>query len=215
METLDYLTAISRIPGLDTEHAIEIMGGSAMLYEKTIQQMVRYIPSNIEQMDNFLADSSTLNDFAIRVHGIKSSLRQIGHPRLAKQAEELEMAAKSEDYTFCLAHYGSFREGCLSFYDLASAAVIPEAVAETESVKNFYEILTQIKADVEDYDVMAAAEKLMPLTRHRFDEDTDRLIAQAMEALETYKAQQALIYITELLDRQHQAATSENAAAEN
>lgn len=202
MDSMDFLSAVSQIPALDMEYALAIMGGSEVLYEKTIKQMIRSIPSSMDQMDAFLHDGEKLNDFAIKVHGMKSSLRQIGYLRLAKQAEDLEMAAKANDHAFCLAHYDSFREALCLFNEQVRAIMPSEAEVETAEageIKKYNEVLTQIKADIMDYDVMAASEKLMPFTKRRFDTYTDNLIAQAMESLDSYKAPQALVYITELL----------------
>lgn len=206
----DFISLVSQIPELDTEHAIETIGGSEALYESTVKYMMRFIPSNVEQMDKCLNTDNALNDFAIKVHGIKSSLRQMGHLHLAKQAEALEKAAKAGENSFCIEHYGSFRDDLLCFYNQVNYLILLNADKETgcadEStnhgeISNFYDILTQIKAEAEAYDTISAAEKLLPLTKYRFSEDTNRLIAKAMEALDTYKPRQALEYLAELLDR--------------
>lgn len=206
----DFVSLIRLIPDMDVDYAIEAIGGSEPLYEKVLIRIVRLIQSNIEQMDQFLDKDEALNDFAIKVHGVKSSMRQAGYLKLALRAEALEKSAKDGDRLYCTQHYAPFREDLLHFRDQVDNAISQSTDAETKSetgnvsssnLGSFFDVLDKVKAAAAAYDTLSASELLSPLTKMHFGENEDILITKAMDALDVFKPKQALEFIAELMEK--------------
>lgn len=211
MKEPDFISSLlTRIPELNVEYAIEAMGGSRPLYEKTLMHTVRQIPSNIGEMDDSLNSKSNLDAFAVKVHGIKSALRHVGKMELANGAEALEKAAKAGERTYCEENYGVFREKLLHFSqqvnEVAEQAANSEAnagiiITNDGSLSDFIDALKQAGEAAELCDSMSAYELILPLTKMRFGEGPDHLILMAATTLDQFKPYEALEYITELLNR--------------
>lgn len=203
----DFISHIKNIPGLDAEYAINALGDSVPLYESLLKKTLRLLPSNIEQMDRHISEGGDLGAFAVKAHGIKSSLNQIGCFSLAKLAESLEKAAKAEDMQYCARCYGHFREDLLSFYNLLNTAIAqatgaPEPTDATDADKGeLIEALLRARKAAADFDAISATEILVPFANLRFGANTDALLAEAIDALDRFKNGQALNYIEELLEK--------------
>lgn len=206
-DNTDFISHIKNIQGLDAEYAIDTLGGSVPLYESLLKKTFRLLPSNIEQMDQHIGEVGDLGAFAVKAHGVKGSLNQIGCFSLAKLAESLEKAAKAGDAQYCAGHYYTFREELLRFYNLLNAAVTqaagtPELDDATGADKGkLVEALLRAREATADFDAISAAEILAPFANLRFGADTDVLLANAMETLDRFKNGQALDYIEELLEK--------------
>ncbi|MCL1823035.1 MAG: ATP-binding protein [Oscillospiraceae bacterium] len=99
-KTSEFLNSLKNISGMNVEIAMKrVSGMEDMLYE-TLEVFHRKLPSECQKLNKFLADDD-LHNFAISVHGIKSSLATIGVMELSEIAFELEKHSKSEDKTFC------------------------------------------------------------------------------------------------------------------
>lgn len=206
MKKSDFISSIlKRIPELDVEYAIEAMGGSESLYEKTLMHMVRQIPLNIGEMDASLNSNGDLDAFAVKTHGIKSSLRHVGKISLANEAESLETAAKAGDRTYCDGNYGAFKEELLRFYDQVNEAAGLETdagskIADGGNISDFIGVLKQAGEAADACDSMSAYEIILPLTKIHFGGNTDDLVLKAATAFDQFKPFEALEYITELLN---------------
>lgn len=211
MKAPSFITAlVERISELDIEYAIDAMGGSESLYEKTLMHMVRHIPINISQMDDFLFTNEDLNAFAIKTHGIKSALRHVGKMVLANEAESLEKAAKAGDKTYCTEHYGIFKRNLLHFFDQVNEVTeqTSDSGKDTEKgficdsdISDYIDALKQAREAADSCDSMSAYDILLPLTKIRFEKDVDDLVMNAANALDLFKPYEALEHITELLKK--------------
>jgi signal transduction histidine kinase/DNA-binding NarL/FixJ family response regulator/HPt (histidine-containing phosphotransfer) domain-containing protein len=87
--------------GVDAEYAIDThFGGDVESYANVIASYARNtarILNQIRGFDGKTADARQFSDYAIAVHGIKSSSRSIGAESLGAKAEKLEFAAKARD----------------------------------------------------------------------------------------------------------------------
>lgn len=194
-----------RIPELDTEYAIESMGGSEALYDKVLRQLILRIPANIQTMDwNLTADGNLLT-FAIMAHGLRSSYRQIGHRKLARLAERLETNAKAGNILFCIEKYGEFKNELLYFYEQALPLLHDgtdkdmNADACESDIFLYRTAFECAKAAAEDYDTLAALEFLSSLSDYRFGGQADEALARALNALEAFRPLAALEHIEKLI----------------
>ncbi|MDR0937524.1 MAG: response regulator [Oscillospiraceae bacterium] len=96
------------IPGLDFEEGLQRLGGDEEIYYDILKSYVRNTPPLIDQLRNCAEDF--LPDYAILVHGLKSSSLSIGAGRVGARAEKLEKAAKAGNYDFVKAENERFIE---------------------------------------------------------------------------------------------------------
>ena len=80
------------------------MGGDWDVYRGVVKIYMKDIPELLAKLRGL--SSETLADYAIAVHGLKSSSRNIGAEELGSKAEELELAAKAGNFAFVQANNG-------------------------------------------------------------------------------------------------------------
>lgn len=196
---------IEKIPELDAENAIEAVGGSEELYDKILKQIISRIPDNIQTMDKNLAAGGDLRYFTIMVHGLKSSLRQIGHQRLASLSDMLETHARDDDLSFCQEWYTSLRNELLFFCEQAEALMCDgvdksiETGTEINDIAVYKNELERAKVAAEEYDTLAATEIITQLLGCRFDKQTDAELSLVLSALESFQPLSALVHIEKLI----------------
>jgi len=76
------------------------------IFLPVLNSYLSVIPDALDQMGAVSAD--TLKDYAIRVHGVKSTSDSIGAEEARKMALELEILAKAGDLSGVLAKNGVF-----------------------------------------------------------------------------------------------------------
>jgi HPt (histidine-containing phosphotransfer) domain-containing protein len=98
------------IPGIDAEKGAAHFGGDLSIYGDVVKSYAQNTPPLLDKIRTLAAEPSAedINDYAIIVHGIKSSSRSIGAEVLGDQAEELEYAAKAGNAAFIREHHGVF-----------------------------------------------------------------------------------------------------------
>ena len=87
---------IYALKGIDTEKGLVYCGGKEML-EMIIGEFYRSIDENIQKIETYVAQKN-LNDYTIRVHGIKSNSRMIGAMNLATWFEKMEKCGHAGDF---------------------------------------------------------------------------------------------------------------------
>lgn len=211
-ESSKFSFLLSNIPDLNAELAIAGIGGSESMYKKVLDKVMSLLPANVEEMDKFLHEDEDLGAFAIKVHGIKGSLRQIGCPRLADLAYALETESKAGNREYCDRHYVGFREELLHFYEQVDSIMrTGENTAENgESapgdINEYLDVLTQVKDAAAGYDSSAAISSLSPLLKINFGGNADILLKKAAKEFESYRPRKGLVCITELLAECQQLA---------
>jgi HPt (histidine-containing phosphotransfer) domain-containing protein len=94
------------IDGLDYKKGLERFGGDEDVYIEILKSYVNNTPQLLEQSQGVTAD--TLAEYAVVVHGIKGSSRNIGAEALGDLAESLEHEAKDGNYAFIVEHNENF-----------------------------------------------------------------------------------------------------------
>ncbi|MCL2103183.1 MAG: hypothetical protein FWH25_04000, partial [Syntrophorhabdaceae bacterium] len=104
-----FWSMIGQIDGLDVPVGLSRVGGQQKVYRKMLELMVQEIEKSNKNLVEFLS-ANDINSFRIEVHGIKSSLANIGTMGLSGEALALEMASVKEDVDFCTSNLPSFLE---------------------------------------------------------------------------------------------------------
>jgi signal transduction histidine kinase/CheY-like chemotaxis protein/HPt (histidine-containing phosphotransfer) domain-containing protein len=93
------------VKGIDFTAARGLYGESAAVYRRVLKSFAEHTPALLEE----LADpgGETLAEYAIKVHGLKSSCGAACAAEAAALAEDLERAAKAGDLDFVRLHHGT------------------------------------------------------------------------------------------------------------
>jgi CheY-like chemotaxis protein len=114
------------VEGLDTEQGLRRFSGDWGIYLDVLKSYERGTPSLLDQMRSFTPED--LTNYAIVVHGIKSSSRSIGAEAIGAQAEALEFAAKAGDFAFVEEKNDGFIEAVQTL--LESLSKVLQEIAE-------------------------------------------------------------------------------------
>ncbi|MCR4591475.1 MAG: response regulator [Lachnospiraceae bacterium] len=118
--------------GIDVDKGMENAGdtGSYIALLRTFHDTA---DERLEELGSFYNDGN-IDEFTIRVHALKSSLRIIGAAELGDRAEELEYAGMSKDTEIIRLNHGSFIAGCTELKE-ALSPVIKKIDAENDAKK--------------------------------------------------------------------------------
>ncbi len=117
------LNQVARINGVDVALALERLGGMQKMYEKVLGLFTKGLKKDMSELQAFLIGGD-INNFAIKVHGVKGALRNLGIDGIAALAEKLEFLAKDGDETSLKAHLPDLI-GALARLDEALSAIFP------------------------------------------------------------------------------------------
>ena len=136
-----------------------------------------------------------IDNFAVSVHAMKSTLSSIGAMKLSDLATKLEAAAKNKDMLYCMEHFPGFKERLSSLYS-ALSAILPEDPPEPEKEQGELDllrgcILTAITA-ADDYDNDVGIKALSGALASNYDTETNALLEKALNAFREYDCDGAL-----------------------
>ena len=172
----DKLILTGKITGLDMTKGLDIFGGNVDTY---LYVLGSYVTNTKKLLDKTqLAANENLTDFAIHIHGIKSSNRAIGASLLGDKAEALENAAKESNIDFVMKNYASFHEdmvkliGGLEEYLLEIA---PENIKQKKDSPD-PEMLKKILAACEAYDMDGVDEAMGVIEAYEYSSDNGLVV---------------------------------------
>ncbi|MDR0854726.1 MAG: response regulator [Clostridiales Family XIII bacterium] len=168
---------LSSIVGLDLHAGVARFDDNETAYLEVLKSFLTNTPSLLQDMKNYIEDGEArLQDYAIVVHGIKSSSRSIGAMEVGARAESLEHAAKSGDMQFVLKNNEPFAENLNSLIAAINAALPktdeydhlrPEKYTPDE------EVLDQIREACQLYDTDLVEEALRKLEKYQYKVGAD------------------------------------------
>ena len=94
------LKRLSAVKELDTELCLTRINGMVDVYEQSLRILVRRLPDTLKRLKKYLQQAE-MRSFAVEVHGVKSSLDNIGATELSKKAQILETHSEVRDMAFC------------------------------------------------------------------------------------------------------------------
>ena len=123
--------------------------------------------------------------FRIKVHGIKGFTRQIGYFSISRQAEIMEMAAKTDNQRFIEENIDDFlceiKETIEELEEELATLPKREVKQSDESVGN---LLERLKTAFDDFDLMTAESCIEQLLSRELPEKEQQLVQQCKQACE-------------------------------
>jgi HPt (histidine-containing phosphotransfer) domain-containing protein len=84
------------IDGVDYADGLTRFGNQPSIYLRIIKSFIKNTPASLEELASVTSD--TLDDYAVRVHGLKGSCYGISAVTLGDEAKSLEIASKASDW---------------------------------------------------------------------------------------------------------------------
>ena len=183
------------LEGLDVEQGLGHFGGDRTIYLEVLQSYAKNTPGLLVKLEGFAENS--LADYAITVHGIKSSSLSIGAALVGEQAAALEKAAKEKNVDFVKAENGRFMQNAETL--LAHIGAFLEGLLDDEGQKPLVaepdtETLEKLKDACMNFDIDGVDETIAALKAFRYESGGD-----LVEWLENHVAQMKFREIIERL----------------
>ena len=189
-DTFDiFLKEIEKIEEINTEIGLGRFDDKKDTYRTTVDMFQKKLPAECDKMADFLA-AGNIENFAISVHTMKSSLATIGAMQLSETALELENASKNGEIDFCRRRFPDLKEKLLSLYKKLS--VIFSTGGEPREKKpgdmsRLGENAKKALAAVEAFDSDTGLEILKNLSSFDFGAQNNVLLENALAALENFE----------------------------
>ena len=101
------------IPGLDFKKGLEVFDGEVDDYSAALNSFIASIPQIITKLRG--VTENNLQDYAIYVHGLKSTSGWICAEKIQKEARELEAFARAGNLSEVISHNDKFLDDILDF----------------------------------------------------------------------------------------------------
>jgi len=193
-DTFDsFIKEIVKIEEINTEIGLGRFQDKKDAYRMTMDMFQKKIPAECDKLTGFL-DAHDLENFAIAVHTMKSSLATIGAMRLSETAFELENASKNKEIDFCRRRFPEFREKLLSLYKKLSVICCDGQKPREKKpgdMSRLRENARKALAAVESFDSDAGIEIVENLLSYDFGAQTNMLLENALTALENFEYEDA------------------------
>lgn len=134
-------------------------------------------------------ESENFQDYTIRVHALKSSLRIIGAEGLGEKAQELENAGREEDFEFIRAHHEWLVSECTGLKEALSKIFVSEKADENKPVATLsliYEVIGEVHIAAERLDCNGIENALSKLDDYAVPEPHGELIASLNKLADSF-----------------------------
>jgi HPt (histidine-containing phosphotransfer) domain-containing protein len=189
-DTFDiFLKEILKIEEINTEIGLGRFDDKKDTYRTTVDMFQKKLSAECDKMADFLA-AGNMENFAIAVHTMKSSLATIGAMRLSETALELENASKNKEIDFCRLRFPEFKEKLLSLYKKLSVIFCGGGEPREKKPGDMSRLGENAKkalAAVEAFDSDTGIEILKNLSSYDFGAQNNVLLENALSALENFE----------------------------
>lgn len=130
---------------LNVEEALSYLGDNGETYLVVIKQFVRSMKGYLSELMEY-NEKKDFVKYIIVVHGIKSSLKNVGAASLSDRAYELEMASKKGEFQFCQEHTEEFCDGVRSvMHELQDALEFDQEKTQPQEKGQIFQILQSLQ----------------------------------------------------------------------
>ncbi|MDR2965132.1 MAG: response regulator [Treponema sp.] len=144
----------AEIEGVDLHKGLERFKGDIEIFMDTMQSFTVNTKQLLEKIKSVSRDN--LKDYAIHIHGVKSSCRGICAFEMGDRAEDLEKAAKADDLDYVTKNNSSFIEDLFLMIANIEAALADGCGIERAKLKKdkpYKEALQKLKTACENYQI--------------------------------------------------------------
>jgi len=173
--------------------------GVEAVYREMLELFCNKLPRECEMLESYLLGSD-LTNFAILVHGMKSSLSTIGALGLSETALQLEMAAKEEDRRFCEDNLAGFLEPLRQLHTRL-AEIFDRDAAPTQAGDRVYlceNAKTALNAAMA-YDGDAGLDAVGKIMKYDYGAEMNDLLKEARAALKNFDFGEAARLLRKML----------------
>jgi CheY-like chemotaxis protein len=169
-----YLDDSIHIDGLNLKKGLERFSGDEETYLGIVKSYVLNTPPLLEQAHGY-HEQNDLPNYAIIVHGLKSSSRSIGADTAGALAEALEHAAKAENFSFVAEKNGEFVRTVQTLIGHLSG-LLSRIAAENpkpKKAKPDAEMLAALRETCESFDIDAVDKIMKELEAYAYESGDD------------------------------------------
>jgi CheY-like chemotaxis protein len=168
------------IPGIDNEKGAEHFAGDWDIYWDVMKSYAQNTPPLLDKIRAFSPElpAEEMNDYAIIVHGIKSSSRSIGAEALGAKAEELEHAAKAGNIDFIRENHGIFMLAADQLLEGLSAKInsVDAEHPKTRKAEPAEETLEDLLQACQAFDIDGVDRSMRELESCEYETGTDLVV---------------------------------------
>jgi HPt (histidine-containing phosphotransfer) domain-containing protein len=180
-KAIETVFAAADIPGLDIADGAARFNGNNRIYLNVIHSFTKTMPDSLLDLQN--VDEGSLGEYAVRVHGIKSSCYGIGAVQTGDMAKSLEIAAKNGAWQAVKDKNPHFIEtmrslvgNLMQLYDTAQHEIRQNTQARPRATKPNSETLNELVGATREYDIEGMRDAMHKLDEFDYDEDEDLII---------------------------------------
>lgn len=173
------------LPSVNIKKGIELSGNSIQTYLQVLKINYSYAEKNLLEIKSFLEDKDYEN-YTIKIHSMKSTLKGIGAEALSEKAFAQEMAGKEKRYSYIDENYEAFRvqylqlfkdiEKVLSYYHLIQKKTDEDSPLLEESIMKG--ILSNIRAKLDEFEFAEIFDTLEKIDQYRKNEKQEKFFEQ-------------------------------------
>ena len=141
--------------GVNTEEALQFLGGEDELYEHLLKQFASGFPERAASLASFL-EKKEIRNYEVLIHSTKSSTRMIGFSVISEEARKLEEAAHEKNEEYILANHEKVTEMCKDAAALISSLLgLKDVPAEDSGKEEVLEFAASGDDEVTEFPVPA------------------------------------------------------------
>ncbi|MDR2579340.1 MAG: response regulator [Chitinispirillales bacterium] len=198
----DFWESIAKVDFINAEIGKSRVAGMEDMYREMLELFYSKLTGDCDKMESDLY-SGDLANFAILIHGVKSSLATVGAMGLSEAAFELEKAAKSGNEVFyCEEALPQFlkdlRELHRQLTGICTSENEPQDLSKGDK-SYLYEKATSALDAAEAYDGDAALESVGKLLKYNYGDEINNLLKAAQTALKSFDFDEAVKVLRKLV----------------
>jgi HPt (histidine-containing phosphotransfer) domain-containing protein len=187
-KALDFVSAVDMISEINTKIALSRVSGIEDIYRDSLILFTKKVISECDQMFRFIRHEN-IDNFAIRIHAMKSMLSTIGAMGLSERAALLELAAKNKDLNYCVKHFPAYQAELLELQKRLAEVFSDEEKTRQRITGNsdlLNENIPKILAAADDLDNETCVKIVDLLLGYDFGDPVNAELEKAMEAVNYY-----------------------------
>jgi signal transduction histidine kinase/DNA-binding NarL/FixJ family response regulator/HPt (histidine-containing phosphotransfer) domain-containing protein len=175
---------VRTVKGIDYATGLGFAGDDRDTYVEVLESYAQSTPALVDKLEE-QATGDKLSDYAITVHGIKSSSLSIGATKIGNEAKEMEMAAKGNDLATVeernAALVDELRVMLTDLKEMLAGAEKADDRPRLDAIDA--SLLAELVTACENYDMDAVDKTMAAIEEHAYDDKTGELVKWIKERI--------------------------------